>query len=209
MFADFYDVVPVALTDEDGSEVDLILSPSHIEQLQTMLARPQQITLTRPTQELSPVNMFPTRDTVHSLGEKGAISNYLSKRHYIELNKEITETLNQDWEIKPNQCYMVARALSRSVMLDSENHRGLLILSLEVYGRDPEIESHAEQRSTVDSTHLSTLVPSIDCNDFAIGTLHQTEGKNVSVKLILGAYQGPAMVMMILMQSSSPSWLIS
>ncbi|KAG2226114.1 hypothetical protein INT45_011731 [Circinella minor] len=161
MFADFYDVVPVALRDEDGNEVDLILSPSHIEQLQTMLANPQQLTLTRPAQDVPPADMFPTRDTVHSLGESGRISQYLSKRHYIELDKNITDTLNQDWEIKPSQRFMVARALVGSVIVDTENHRGLLILSLELYGRDPDIDNHAEQRSSVGSTFL-------DCRKFLL-----------------------------------------
>ena len=46
MFADFYDVVPVAITD-DGNEY-VILSPSRMEQFQTMLAKPTQLTLRRP-----------------------------------------------------------------------------------------------------------------------------------------------------------------
>lgn len=32
-FTDFYDVVLVAITDEDGNELGVILSPSHIEQI--------------------------------------------------------------------------------------------------------------------------------------------------------------------------------
>ncbi|KAI7860633.1 hypothetical protein BDC45DRAFT_706 [Circinella umbellata] len=159
-----------------------------------MLANPQQLTLTHPAQDVPPADMFPTRDTVHSLGESGTISQYLSKHHYIELDKDITDTLNQDWEIKPSQRFMVARALVGSVIVDTENHRGLLILSLELYGRDPDIDNHAEQRSSVGSTHLSTSVPSLGNKDFSIVTLHQTEGKNVSMKLILGAHPFNALV---------------
>ncbi|KAI8061234.1 hypothetical protein BDF21DRAFT_369555, partial [Thamnidium elegans] len=86
--------------------------------------------------------MFRTCDTIHSIGEFGAISQYLAKRHFIELNKDMTEILNQDWEIKPNQRFIATRALTGSVIVDTENHHGLLVLSLEVYGRDPDIDNH-------------------------------------------------------------------
>lgn len=194
MFADFYDVVPVAITDEDGNEIDVIMSPSHIEQFQTMLAKPTQLTLRRPVQDLSPENIFRTCDTVNSIGEFGAISQYLTKRHYTELNKDMIEILNQDWEIKPRQRFIVARALIGSVIIDIENHHGLLILALEVYGRDPNIDSHAEQRSSTGSTRQSTSVPFLGHNDFEICTMHQTEGKNISTKLILGTHPFNALV---------------
>lgn len=90
----------------------------------------------------------------------------MKKRQYTELNKDMIELLNQDWEIKPNQRYIAARALIGSVIIDTENHRGLLILTLEVYGRDPDIDSHAEQRSSDGSTRQSTSVPSLSHNDF-------------------------------------------
>ncbi|KAI7894743.1 uncharacterized protein EV154DRAFT_548888 [Mucor mucedo] len=194
MFADFYDVVPVAVTDEDGNEVDVILSPSHVEKFQTMLAKPTPLTVSRPVQEASPQAMFPTRDTVNSIGEFGAYSGYLTKRHYTELSKEMIEILNQDWEIKPSQRFIVARALIGSVIIDSENNRGLLILALEVYGRDPDIDSHAEQRSSTGSTRQSTSVPSVGHNDFEIITMRQTEGNNISIKLILGTHSFNALV---------------
>ncbi|KAI9476192.1 MAG: hypothetical protein EXX96DRAFT_540737 [Benjaminiella poitrasii] len=179
MFADFYDVVPVALIDEDGNEVDIILSPSHIDQLQTMLEKPKQLTLRRPAQDVPPENMFPTNDTVHSIGEFVAISQYLLKRHYIVLNKDMTATLNQDWKIKPSQRFMVTRALIGSVIIDTENHHGLLVLSLEV---------------SIGFTHQSTSVSSSGNNDFWIGTLHQPEGTNTFMKLILGAHPFNALV---------------
>ncbi|OBZ82240.1 hypothetical protein A0J61_09707, partial [Choanephora cucurbitarum] len=78
--------------------------------------------------------------------------------------------------------------------IDTENNRGLLILALEVYGRDPSIDSHAEQRSSTGSTRQSTSVPSFGHNDFEICTMHQTEEKNVSMKLILGAHPFNALV---------------
>lgn len=194
MFADFYGVVPVAVNDEDGNEVDVILSPSRIEQFQTMLAKPTQLTLRRPVQDVSPENMFRTCDTVNSIGEFGAISQYLTKRHYTELNKDMIEILNQDWKIKPSQRFIAARALIGSIIIDTENHRGLLILALEVYGRDPDIDSQAEQRSSTGSTRQSTSVPSLGYNDFEICTMHQTEGRNISIKLILGTHPFNALV---------------
>ncbi|KAI8374004.1 hypothetical protein EDC96DRAFT_562727 [Choanephora cucurbitarum] len=181
MFADFYDAVPVAITDEDGNEIDVIMSPSHIEQFQTMLAKPTKLTIGRPVQDSSPESAFRTCDTVDSIGELGAMSQYLKKRHYIELNKDMIE-------IKPRQRFVVARALIGSVVIDTENNRGLLILALEVYGRDPSIDNHAEQRSSTGSTRQSTSVPSFGHNDLEICTMYQTEGKNVSMKLILGAH---------------------
>ncbi|ORE00795.1 hypothetical protein BCV72DRAFT_325043 [Rhizopus microsporus var. microsporus] len=104
------------------------------------------------------------------------------------------EILNQDWEIKPRQRFIVARVLIGSVIIDTENHHGLLILALEVYGRDPNIDSHAEQRSSTGSTRQSTSVPSLGHNDFEICTMHQTEGKNISMKLILGTHPFNALV---------------
>ncbi|KAG2201557.1 hypothetical protein INT47_007434 [Mucor saturninus] len=194
MFADFYDVVPVAVNDEDGNEVDVILSPNHVEKFQTMLAKPIPLTVSRPVQEASPQTMFPTRDTVNSIGEFGAYSSYLSKRRYTLLTKDMTELLNQDWEIKPSQRFIAARALIGSVIIDTENHRGLLILALEVYGRDPDIDSHAEQRSSTGSTRQSTSIPSVGQNDFEIFTMRQTEGSNISIKLILGTHTFNALV---------------
>jgi hypothetical protein len=73
-----------------------LLSPNHIEQFQTMLEKPTQLTLRRPVQDVSPENMFRTCDTVNSIGEFGAISQYLTKRQYTELNKDMIEILNQD-----------------------------------------------------------------------------------------------------------------
>lgn len=138
--------------------------------------------------------MIQTKDTVHDIGEFGTISSYLAKREYAELNSDMIEILNQDWEIKPTQRFTSARALIGSVIIDTENHRGLLILSLEVYGRDPEIDSHAEQRTSNGSSRKSTSVPTLDQNNFQICTLHQTEGKNVSFKLIFGTHPFNALV---------------
>ncbi|KAI7894762.1 uncharacterized protein EV154DRAFT_414677 [Mucor mucedo] len=133
-------------------------------------------------------------DTVNSIGEFGAYSSYLSKRYYIDLTKDIIELLNQDWEINPSQRFISATALIGSVIIDTENHRGLLILALEVYGRDPDIDSHAEQRSSTGSTLQSTPVPSVGHNDFEICTMRQTEGSNVSIKLIFGIHSFNALI---------------
>ncbi|CAO3614208.1 unnamed protein product [Mucor hiemalis] len=155
-----------------------------------MLAKSTSLTLTRPTQDSSPESTFKICTTVNSIGEFGAISQYVKKRQY----KDMIELLNQDWEIKPNQRYIAARALIGSVIIDTENHRGLLILTLEVYGRDPDIDSHAEQRSSNGSTRQSTSVPSLGHNDFEIRTMNQTEGNNTSIKLVLGIYPFNALV---------------
>ncbi|KAG2201540.1 hypothetical protein INT47_007417 [Mucor saturninus] len=138
--------------------------------------------------------MFPTLNTVNSIGEFGAYSSYLSKRHYIELTKDMIELLNQDWEIKPSQQFIAARVLIGSVIIDTGNHHGLLILALEVYGRDPDIDSHAEKRSSTGSTRQSTSVPSVGHNDFEIFTMRQTEGSNISIKLILGTHSFNALI---------------
>ncbi|KAI7894757.1 uncharacterized protein EV154DRAFT_478152 [Mucor mucedo] len=164
MFADFYDVVPVAVNDEDGNEVDVILSPSHVEKFQNMLAKPTSLTVSRPVQEASPQTMFPTRDTVNSIGEFGAYSRYLTKRHCTELTKEMIELLNHD--IKPSQRFITARALIGSVII--ENSTG--------------------------STFQSTSVPSVGQNDSEIFTMRQIEGSNISIKLILGTHSFSALV---------------
>jgi hypothetical protein len=65
---------------------------------------------------------------------------------------------------------------------------------LEVYGRDPDIDNHAEQRSSTGSIRQSTSVPSLGHNDFEICTMRQTEGKNISIKLILGSHPFNALV---------------
>ncbi|KAG2201539.1 hypothetical protein INT47_007416 [Mucor saturninus] len=184
LFADFYDVVPVAVNDEDGNEVDVILSPNHVEKFQTMLAKPIPLTVNRPVQEASPQTMSPTLDTVNSIGESGAYSSYLRKRSYTELTKDMIEMLNQDWEIKPSQRFIAARSLIGSVIIDTGNHHGLLILALEVYGRDPDIDSHAEQHSSTGSTR------SVGQNGFKIFT----EGSNNSIMLILGTHSFNALV---------------
>ncbi|KAI9258371.1 hypothetical protein EDC94DRAFT_613571 [Helicostylum pulchrum] len=131
--------------------------------------------------------MFRACDTVHTIGEFGTVSQYLSKRQHIELNNDMTATLNQDWEIKPDQRFITARALMGSVIV-------VVYLSLEVYDCDPDIDNHAEQRSSVGFTHQSTLVPSLDSSDFWVGTMHQSEGKNISMKLIPGTYPFNALV---------------
>ncbi|KAI7894735.1 uncharacterized protein EV154DRAFT_478127 [Mucor mucedo] len=114
--------------------------------------------------------MFPTRDTVNSIGEFGAYSRYLTKRHCTELTKEMIELLNHD--IKPSQRFITARALIGSVI----------------------IENHAEKRSSTGSTFQSTSVPSVGQNDFEIFTMRQTEGRNISIKLILGTHSFNALV---------------
>ncbi|KAI7894763.1 uncharacterized protein EV154DRAFT_73593 [Mucor mucedo] len=194
MFADFYDVVPVEVTDEDGNELDVILSSSHIKQFQTMLAKPTKPTLRHPTQDVSPKITFGTCDTVNSIVEIEAYSPYLIKRQYTELTKDRIELLNQNCEIKPSQRFTAAKALSGSVIIDTENNYGLLILALEVYGRDPDIDCHAEQRSSTGLTRLTTSVPSVGHNDFEICTVRQTEGSNISIKLILGTHSFNALV---------------
>ncbi|KAG2201544.1 hypothetical protein INT47_007421 [Mucor saturninus] len=126
-----------------------------------MLSKPTPLTVRRPVREASPQTMFSTLDTVNSIEEFGAYFSYSSKRHYIELTKDMIELLNQDWEIKPSQQFIAARALIGSVIIDTENHCRLLMLALEVYGRDPDIDSLAEHRSSTGSTRQSTSVPSV------------------------------------------------
>ncbi|KAI7894733.1 uncharacterized protein EV154DRAFT_478125 [Mucor mucedo] len=183
MFADFYDVVPVAVNDEDGNELDVNLSSSHIEQFQTMLSKPIPLTVRLPVQEAPPQTMLPTRDTVNSIGEFGAYSSYLNKHGYTELTKDMIELLNQDWEIKPSQRFIAARALIGSV-----------IIALEVYCRDPDIDRHAEQRGSTGSARQTISVSSVGQNDFEISTMRQAEGCNISIKLILGAHSFNALV---------------
>ncbi|KAG2201530.1 hypothetical protein INT47_007407 [Mucor saturninus] len=138
--------------------------------------------------------MLRTCDTVNSIGEFGAYSPYISKRHYTELTKDMIELLNQDWEIKPSQRFIAARALIRYVIIDTENHCRLLMLALEVHGRDPDIDSLAEHRSSTGFTLQSTPVPSVGHNDFEICTMRQTKGSNVSIKLILGTHSFNALI---------------
>ncbi|KAI7894736.1 uncharacterized protein EV154DRAFT_548881 [Mucor mucedo] len=152
------DFVPVAVTDEDGNEIDINLSSSHIEQFQTMLSKPTPPTLRHPTQY------------------------------------DMIELLNQNWEIKPSQHFTATKVLIGSVIIDTENNYGLLILIFGVYGRDPDIDSHAEQRSSTGSTRQTTSVPSVGQNDFEIFTMRQTEGSNISIELILGTHSFNALV---------------
>ncbi|KAG2201531.1 hypothetical protein INT47_007408 [Mucor saturninus] len=178
MFADFYHVVPVAVNDEDV--------PDHAFETNTTHSKAS-------TQDVFPKIMFRTCDTVNSIDEIGAYSPYLSKRQYTELTKDMIE-LNQNWETKPNQRFTAAKALIGSVIIDTENNYGLLILALEVYGRDPDIDSHAEQRSSTGLTRQTTSVPSVGQNDFEIFTMRQTEGSNISIKLILGTHSFNALI---------------
>ncbi|KAI7894744.1 uncharacterized protein EV154DRAFT_548890 [Mucor mucedo] len=108
--------------------------------------------------------------------------------------KDMIELLNQNWEIKPSQHFTATKVLIGSVIIDTENNYGLLILIFGVYGRDPDIDSHAEQRSSTGSTRQTTSVPSVGQNDFEIFTMRQTEGSNISIELILGTHSFNALV---------------
>ncbi|KAI7894737.1 uncharacterized protein EV154DRAFT_599822 [Mucor mucedo] len=118
----------------------------------------------------------------------------LSKPTPLTVRRRVQESSPQTMFRTCDTVNSIARALIGSVIIDTENHCGLLILALEVYGRDPDIDSHAEQRSSTGSALQSTPVPSVGHNDFEICTMRQTEGSNISIKLILGTHSFNALI---------------
>lgn len=114
------------------------------------------------------------------------MSKYLSKRQYIESNKDMAALLNQYWEIKPKKRYIAARALIGPVIVD-------IVVSLFYHWSCMAViqklitmlisEALLDPRTNQHQCLLQAMVIFI-----LVLCVKRKEKKNISMKPILGTY---------------------
>lgn len=143
-------------------EPNVVLSPKIVQQLENSLnsSKPLQLFLPDHNHDYRSTNHVIRSIDIRSLAESGTVSQFLTNRKHSQLNYDITTILNKDWTILPQQRYAVAKCLCGSIIIDLEYARGLLVNTVEIYGRDPTVETRHERHDPTVSSKNKASIPS-------------------------------------------------
>lgn len=188
LFADHYNIIPIAIIDDEGVEHNVVLSSKLVQQLEDSLNSLKSLQLSLPDHnQYRSTNHIIRNIDIRSLAESGTVSQFLADRKHGQLNNDITANLNKDWTISSQQIYVVAKGFCGPIIINLENDRWLLVNTADVYDRDPTIETHhVLQYPTVSSKNKTSTPPSHGTRhkNFWVLTLHQVEGNRITKKLI-------------------------
>lgn len=109
------------------------------------------------------------------------ISNILKDEVYVEMDKNISNTANNDWAFSPQSKYAVSQLFAGCILLDGT--KALLINCVESYGRKRGNDSHAEQYLVTDK---ETSIPAH--NDRYGSVCVRLMNNDNSEKLIIGTF---------------------
>ncbi|KAG1462499.1 hypothetical protein G6F56_005503 [Rhizopus delemar] len=109
------------------------------------------------------------------------ISNILKNEVYVEMDKNISNTANNDWVFSPQSKYAVSQLFAGCILLDGT--KALLINCVESYGRKRDNDSHAEQYLITDR---ETSIPAH--NDRYGSVCVRLMNSDNSIKLIIGTF---------------------
>lgn len=139
----------------------MVLSSKIVQQLENSLnsSKPLQLFLPDHNHDNRSTNHIIRSIDSRSLAESGTVSQFLTNRKHSQLNYDITAIPNKDWTISPQQRYAVAKCLCGSIIIDLENARGLLVNTVEIYGRDPTVETRHEWHDPVVSSKNKASIP--------------------------------------------------
>jgi predicted RNA-binding Zn-ribbon protein involved in translation (DUF1610 family) len=117
----------------------------------------------------------------------------LATRSYVELNDDICELLNRDWQFSPQLRYASAAILAGCVIINNRNGQAIMANTVESYGRQKTVDIHREP-FVVQKGHPATtsLPPSIKTPYKKVWpvTLPTIEGK----RLIIGTKSFDALI---------------
>ncbi|GAA5809700.1 hypothetical protein MFLAVUS_003113 [Mucor flavus] len=86
----------------------------------------------------------------------------LHTRTFIELNDDMCERLNNNWELHPQFRFFCVRALAGSIIINHNDNTAALVNMVEVYGRQRSVDDHHERYSINNKTGIQvTTLPSI------------------------------------------------
>jgi hypothetical protein len=191
-----HDVGPLSLTNAKGEETNLIISPKLIDELIATLHH-SPFTLTVPAKCICMPSPILRHDiSLEEIASTGIIQNFLRHFEYIELTKDMCMYLNTDWMPAPQQRYSAAKALCGLILVDPVYNQGLLVNSVEVHGRDHDIDAHCEPQSTTSyGRHMISYSPhSTKYTDFWATNLTQPEDGKMATKLVIGTNEFNALV---------------
>ncbi|GAA5802317.1 hypothetical protein HPULCUR_007781 [Helicostylum pulchrum] len=83
----------------------------------------------------------------------------LRKRKYVELNPELCDLLNYDWNFYPHMKYFAVQLLAGGIMINTKNNTSIMINTLEVYGRKKGTNIHREAFGTKKKIAITTTLP--------------------------------------------------
>lgn len=118
-----------------------------------------------------------TNEEFSSTVLNGPYAKKLKYREYFELSDEISELLNTCWLSNPQLKYFATKLMGGAIMYNTETHEGLLVTTVEVYGRTASLDPHHEA-SNVSLPPKETKYPNVfpitnktaDGNKLLIGT---------------------------------------
>ncbi|ORX44292.1 hypothetical protein DM01DRAFT_1386925 [Hesseltinella vesiculosa] len=187
LFAEYYDVVPATIADANGNQASVLLSPKSLSQLQSLVTSGQPLTFHAHTTKRPRTIEYPAITDISSIAENGRLTAFVKSCKYQELNDQIIAVLNQDWTTSANQPFAVAMAFTGAILIDEERKCGLLITTLEIYGRDTYNDNHAEKAT---ASRVQSSLPELNTRykDLFIGTVNQAEGSVSVTKLMIGSF---------------------
>ncbi|KAF9430532.1 hypothetical protein BGZ94_006327 [Podila epigama] len=79
--------------------------------------------------------------------------------HYVELNEDICEVLNRDWQFSPRMRFSCATILAGCVLINGKNGEAVIANTVEVYGRQTTVDLHREPIGTIKGQPVTTSLP--------------------------------------------------
>ncbi|KAF8937543.1 hypothetical protein BGZ58_002503 [Dissophora ornata] len=83
----------------------------------------------------------------------------LGRRKFVELDADLCELFNQDWEFSPHIRYACARALAGCIFFNTKRHQAVIANTVEVYGRTKMVDIHRESFVVQKGQPLETSLP--------------------------------------------------
>ncbi|KAG1453988.1 hypothetical protein G6F46_007175 [Rhizopus delemar] len=124
LFADHYNIIPIAIIDDEGVEHNVVLSSKLVQQLEDSLNSLKSLQLSLPDHnQYRSTNHIIRNIDIRSLAESGTVSQFLADRKHGQLNNDITANLNKDWTISSQQIYVVAKGFCGPIIINLENDR--------------------------------------------------------------------------------------
>ncbi|KAG0337367.1 hypothetical protein BG004_007672, partial [Podila humilis] len=83
----------------------------------------------------------------------------IATRNYVELNDEICELLNRDWQFSPHLRYATAVILAGCLLVNNKNGQSVIANTVEPYGRQKTVDIHREPFVVQKGQPVTTSLP--------------------------------------------------
>ncbi|CEG67171.1 hypothetical protein RMATCC62417_03638 [Rhizopus microsporus] len=134
---------PIMLLAQNGKAYHFLASPDNFDQL--LVDQPSgKWMLPKPTNVSTESTLRHSDDLFHLITSTSPFYKFISNQSYIELSKDIVETLNNDWTFNPQLRFACSQAFAGAILL--EGFTAIIINCVEPYGRLKKTDAHHERR---------------------------------------------------------------